>query len=340
MSNPFYKRIAAEEAFLTPEIFRRYQQILSEPDVDPGFASLWGHFSKHAPVLDRLLDLGDQRLHDMDDSGISMQILSLTAPGVQIFDADEAVALAQSSNDIVAEAVRKHPDRFAALAAIAPQNPAEAAKELERGVRNLGLKGAIVNSHTRGEYLDDEKFWPIFEAAEALNAPVYLHPTALPRSMVQPFVERGLEGAVYGFAAETGLHILRIIFAGVFDRFPNLQMVAGHLGEGLPFWLYRVDFMHGRMIQTRRYGGVKPLKRAPSDYLRENFHVTTSGMAWEPAIRHAQCVLGVDRVLYAMDYPYQFVPDEVQVTDGLPCSEADKKKLYQLNAERVFSLCE
>lgn len=340
MTDPAYKRIATEEAFLTPEIFRRYQQILSEPDVDPGFASLWGHFSKHAPVLDRLLDLGDQRLHDMDDSGISMQILSLTAPGVQIFDADEAVALAQSSNDIVAEAVRKHPDRFAALAAIAPQNPAEAAKELERGVRNLGLKGAIVNSHTRGEYLDDEKFWPIFEAAEALNAPVYLHPTALPRSMVQPFVERGLEGAVYGFAAETGLHILRIIFAGVFDRFPNLQMVAGHLGEGLPFWLYRVDFMHGRMIQTRRYGGVKPLKRAPSDYLRENFHVTTSGMAWEPAIRHAQCVLGVDRVLYAMDYPYQFVPDEVQVTDGLPCSEADKKKLYQLNAERVFSLCE
>ncbi len=340
MPTPPYKRIATEEAFLTQEIFKRYQRLLNEPDVDPGFASLWGHFSKHAPVLDRLLDLGDRRLGDMDDSEIAMQILSLTAPGVQIFEADEAVALARSSNDEVSEAVRRHPDRFAALAAIAPQNPDDAAKELERGVRNLGLKGAIVNSHTRGEYLDNEKFWPIFEAAEALRVPIYLHPTALPPAMVKPFVERGLEGAVYGFAAETGLHILRIIFAGVFDRFPNLRMVAGHLGEGLPFWFYRVDFMHGRMVQARRYANVKPLKRRPSDYLRENFHVTTSGMAWEPPISYAQCVLGVDRVLYAMDYPYQFVPEEVQVTDGLPCSEADKKKLYQLNAERVFSLCE
>jgi len=117
-----------------------------------------------------------------------------------------------------------------------------------------------------------------------------------------------------------------------------LQMVAGHLGEGLPFWLFRIDFMHGRMIHTQRYAGVKPLQRQPSDYIRENFHVTTSGMAWEPAILHAQCVLGADRVLYAMDYPYQFVPEEVKVTDGLPGSDADKKKLYQLNAERVFGL--
>lgn len=335
-----YKRIAAEEAFVTPEISDRYNELLRQPEVDPGFAALWGHFSKHAPVAERLLDLGDRRIADMDASGIDMQVLSLTAPGVQVFDAEEGAALARSSNDLLAEAIRKHPDRYAGLAAIAPQNPAEAAKELERGVQRLNLKGAIINSHTRGEYLDDPKFWPIFEAAEALRVPIYLHPTALPPSMVQPFLERGLEGAVYGFAAETGLHILRIIFAGVFDRFPQLQMVAGHLGEGLPFWFFRVDFMHTRMIQTQRYPGVKPLQRLPSEYFKNHFHVTTSGMAWEPAILHAQCVLGVDRVLYAMDYPYQYVPEEVMVTDGLPLSDADKKKLYQLNAERVFSLCD
>ncbi len=337
MSN--YKRIATEEAFTTPDIFERYRVLLREPAVDAGFASLWGHFSKNAPVVGRLLDLGEKRIADMDSAGIAMQVLSLTAPGVQMFERDEAVGLARSSNDQLAEAVRKYPERFAGLAAIAPQHPAEAAKELERGVRRLGLKGAIVNSHTRGEYLDDTKFWPIFEAAEALRVPIYLHPTALPPAMVQPFVERGLEGAIYGFAAETGLHILRIILAGVFDRFPDLQMVAGHLGEGLPFWLFRVDFMHRAMVKAERYASVKKLKLSPSEYLRQNFHVTTSGMAWEPAILHTQCVLGADRVLYAMDYPYQFVPEEVKVTDGLPISDGDKHKLYQLNAERVFSLC-
>jgi 5-carboxyvanillate decarboxylase len=335
-----YKRIATEEAFTTREILERYHALLREPGVDAGFASLWGHFSKNAPVVGRLLDLGAQRIADMDEAGIAMQVLSLTAPGVQVFDADEAVALARSSNDEMAEAVRKHPARFAGLAAVAPQHPAEAAKELERAVRRLGLKGAIINSHTRGEYLDDQKFWPIFEAAEALGVPIYLHPTALPPAMVQPFVARGLDGAIYGFAAETGLHILRIVLAGVFDRFPKLQMVVGHLGEGLPFWLFRIDFMHRAMVKAGRYASVKALRRQPSEYLRENFHVTTSGMAWEPSILHTQCVLGADRVLYAMDYPYQFVPEEVQVTDDLPISGEDKRKLYQLNAERVFSLCE
>jgi 5-carboxyvanillate decarboxylase len=283
-------------------------------------------------------DFGEQRLHDMDATGIAKQILSLTAPGVQIFDSDTAVALARSANDQLAEAIRKHPDRFAGLAAIAPQDPECAAKELERGVRQLGLKGAIVNSHTRGEYLDDPKFWPIFEAAEALNVPIYLHPTTPPPSMIAPFIERGLDGAIFGFAVETGLHMLRIIVSGVFDRFPGLRIVVGHLGEGIPYWLFRVDFMHRAMVAANRYASVQKLNRKPSDYVRENFYVTTSGMAWQPPILYAQSVLGVDRVLYAMDYPYQFVPEEVQVTDDLPISDLDKKKLYQLNAEMVFAL--
>jgi 2,3-dihydroxybenzoate decarboxylase len=339
-----YLRIATEEAFATPELFARYKALLDDGSHnDPGFESLHGFYLRNpspriAEVARRMQDLGEVRIHDMDQTGIARQILSVTAPGVQIFDADTGVAMARSTNDQLAEAIREHPDRFSGLAAIAPQNPAEAAKELERGVRTLGLKGAIVNSHTHGEYLDNPKFWPIFEAAEALDVPVYLHPTTPSPAMIRPFLERGLDGAVFGFAVETGLHMLRIVVSGVFDRFPKLTMVVGHLGEGIPYWLFRVDFIHTRAIASNRYAVLPKLKRKPSEYVRDNFYVTTSGMAWEPPILYAQSVLGVDRVMYAMDYPYQFVPEEVAVTDNLPISAADKKKLYQTNAERVFAL--
>jgi 2,3-dihydroxybenzoate decarboxylase len=275
----------------------------------------------------------------MDDTGIAKQILSLTSPGVQIFkDAAQATALAHDANDFLYDAIQKHPTRFAGLAAIAPQNAAEAAKELERCVRRLGLKGAIINSHTNGEYLDNEKFWPIFEAAEALNVPVYLHPNTPAPAMIRPFMERGLDGAVFGFAVETGLHMLRIVVSGVFDRFPKLQIVTGHLGEGLPYWFFRIDFMHGASVRAGRYASQPKLQRKASDYLKENFYYTSSGMAWQPPILYAQSVVGVDRVMYAMDYPYQFVPDEVKVTDDLPISGADKKMFYQTNAERVFRI--
>ena len=338
-----YIRIAAEEAFAPPEILVAYRRLIArEPMLDPGFTSLMGFYLGTSPravqVMSRMTDLGEIRLRDMDQTGIAKQILSLTSPGVQIFDAATGTALAQLSNDYLAEGLRRHSDRFHGLAAIAPQDTAGAAKELERGVHKLGLKGAIVNSHTRGEYLDDSRFWPIFEAAAALNVPIYLHPNTPPPAMIGPFLESGLDGAIYGFAVETGLHMLRIIVSGVFDRFPGLRMVLGHLGEALPYWLFRIDFMHRAMVAANRYPSVKKLNRKPSEYFRENVYVTTSGMAWEPPILYAQSVLGVDRVLYAMDYPYQFVPEEVRVTDELPIGDADKRKLYQTNAESVFSL--
>jgi 5-carboxyvanillate decarboxylase len=342
-STPGYRRIATEEAFAPPEILERYRALLdAQPSADPGFTSLWGFYLGTSPratqLVARLTDLGAHRLHDMDASGIATQLIFLTAPGVQVFDAATGSALARSSNDQLAEAVRRHPARFAGLAAIAPQDPRGAAVELERGVRTLGLKGAVVNSHVRGEYLDDPKFWEIFEAAESLNVPIYLHPNALPPAMVRPFLERGLEGAIYGFAAETGLHMLRLIVSGVFDRFPGLRLVVGHLGEAIPFWLSRIDFMHRASVTANRYAGMQPLARKPSDYVKENFWITTSGVAWEPAILFALSVLGPDRVLYAMDYPYQYVPDEVKLIDALPIDDLDKRKLYQLNAERVFAL--
>jgi 5-carboxyvanillate decarboxylase len=340
-----YRRIAAEEAFATPDLIVEYRRLLDNPppDLDPGFRNLMGYYltNPHPRAVlmsSRIQDIGERRIADMDASGIAMQVLSVTSPGVQIFDAATGTALARSINDQLADAVRRHPTRFAGLAAIAPQSPDESARELERAVRTLGLRGAIVNSHTHGEYLDDPKFWAIFEAAEALDVPIYIHPTTPPRSMIAPFQARGLDGAIFGFGVDTALHVLRIIVAGVFDRFPKLQLVIGHLGEALPYWLFRIDFMHAPMAAAHRYPGVKPIQRKPSEYFRDNVSVTTSGMAWEPVILFAQSVLGVDRVLYAMDYPYQYVPEEVQVTDSLPIADEDKKKLYQTNAERVFRL--
>ena len=310
-----YQRIATEEAFVTAEVTERYRTMIAQQSIDdPGFIRLWNLVFAQRPrsvqLLSRLQDLGEMRIRDMDATGISKQIISLTSPGVQVFDAPTATALAISANDQLAEAVRKHPDRFVGLTAIAPQDPRNAAKELERGVKKLGLKGAIINSHTRGEYLDDPKFWELFEAAHALKVPIYLHPSPPPPTMVGPYLSRGLDGATYGFAVETGLHILRIIVGGVFDRFPGLTIVLGHLGEAIPYWLFRVDLMHGRTVLDNRFEGVKKLKKKPSDYFREDIYVTTSGMAWEPAILFAQSVLGVDRVLYAMDYPYEFVPED------------------------------
>jgi 2,3-dihydroxybenzoate decarboxylase len=325
-------------------MFACFRSILDNGTVDdPGFRSLWGFFlldsgPRAADVRRRLLDLGDERLADMDASGIDRQIISLTSPGVQILDRETAVSIATDANDQLAEAVARHPDRFSALAAMAPQDPDAAVREIDRAVGKLGFHGVILNSHTHGDYFDDPKFWPILEAAEALDVPVYLHPNTPSRGMIEPLLELGLDGAIFGFGVETGMHLLRIIVSGVFDRFPRLKIVVGHLGEALPFWLFRMDFMHRSMVKAARYPAVKPLRKKISDYLRENVWITTSGMAWEPAILFVRSVIGADRVMYAMDYPYQFVPEEVAVTDNLPVSEADKKALYQGIAESVFRL--
>ncbi|HEY7379352.1 MAG TPA: amidohydrolase family protein [Steroidobacteraceae bacterium] len=340
-----YKRIATEEAFAPPELFARYRQLLERGGCDdPGFQSLWGFYlSSPSPratqIIARIQDLGEQRLRDMDATGIDRQILSLTSPGVQVFDAATATALARSFNDQLSDAIREHPDRYSGLTAVAPQDPQQAAKEIERGATQLGLKGVIINSHTLGEYLDDEKYWDIFAAAEAFNAPIYIHPNTPSRGLVGPLLERGLEGAIYGFAVDTGMHLLAIITSGAFDRFPGLRIVVGHTGEALPFWMYRIDYMHRASVAAGRYPRMKALRKRPSDYLRENVYVTNSGVGWEPAILFCISVLGADRVMYAMDYPYQYVAEEVITCDNLALSDIDKRKFFQLNAERVFSLC-
>lgn len=338
------RRIATEEAYAPADMLDRYRDMLrNHTSYDPGFESLMGYFllaenDWTRNVVDRLQDLGDRRIADMDATGIDHQVLSITAPGLQVFDTDTAVGLQSDYNDSLAEAIAGRSDRFSALAAIAPQHPAAAAAELERAVSQLGFKGAVINSHTHGEYLDDEKFWDIFAAAEALDVPIYLHPQTAPPAMIEPLVEAGLDGAIYGFAVETGMHLLRLIVCGLFDSFPKLKLVVGHLGEGIPYWLFRVDFFQQVYARTGRYKNFKKLKMLPSDYMRRNVFVTTSGMAWEPVILYAQNVLGPDRVMYAMDYPYQYIPDEVKVTDGLPISAEHRKMFYETNAARVFGI--
>src|SRR5438132_7743517 len=302
-------RIAAEEAWAPKELLERYRKLLADKPTswDPGFHSLWGFFLGAKPrataLVRRIQDLGEARLADMDSSGIAKQLVFLTAPGVQVFDAATATSLARAANDELLASIKKHPDRYAALAAIAPQDPRAAVKELQRAV-GLGMKGAVINSHTQGEYLDEPKYWEIFEAAQALDVPIYIHPTTPPASMIGPFMPPGLDGAIYGFAVETGLHLLRLIVAGVFDRFPKLKIAVGHLGEGLPFWLFRLDYMHHSMVVSERYAGARPLRRKPSEYLKQSVWVTTRGMQWAPAILVSQQVRGVAIVVDALDYPY------------------------------------
>jgi 5-carboxyvanillate decarboxylase len=339
-----YLRIATEEAFSPPEMMALYRKLLAEGGTgDPGFDSLWGFYAtstseRAALIFERLQDLGERRIADMDARGIDRQIIALTAPGTQILNRDQAVAMASLANDMLAEACAKHPDRFTGMAACAPQDAAGAAREIERAVSKLGMKAVIINSHTHGEYLDDPKFWPILEAAEALDVPIYLHPNTPPPAMVQPFLDCGLDGAIFGFGVETGMHALRLITAGVFDRFPKLQIIIGHMGEALPFWLYRLEFMHRATVASKRYDFMKPLNKTIGGYLRDNYYITNSGVAWDKAIRFTQDVVGEDRVLYAMDYPYQCEPYEVEALDAMKMDAATKKKFFQTNAERVFRL--
>ena len=340
---PAYRRIATEEAFAPPQMLKMYLDLYESRKLDdPGFDSLWGFYltsmaPRPAAIREKLADLDAIRIADMDAAGIDHQIISLTSPGVQVFDRETAVSLAQDSNDMLHDAITRHPTRFSGLCAIAPQAPDLAAQELERCVK-LGFKGIINNSHTHGEYLSDKKFWPIFEAAEAMDMPIYLHPYTPPKNMIGPMLEVGLDGAIFGFGVETGMHLLRIITSGAFDRFPKLRIIVGHMGEALPYWMYRLDYMHAAGVRAGRYECMKPLQKKVSDYLRENVYITNSGMAWEPAIKFAQQVIGEDRIMYAMDYPYQYTPSEVADLDNMDMSDELKRKFYQGVAEHVFKL--
>jgi 5-carboxyvanillate decarboxylase len=332
------RRIATEEAYAVPELVDGVRSVLQSgaKDADTKFWAVllsenpWGKM-----VLRRLLDLEQERLAIMDQHGVDMHVLSITVPGPQLFDAATGTRLATTINDRLAEVIARHPQRFAGLAAVAPQDPVNAAKEIERAITQLHLNGVIINSHTHDEYLDDPKFWPIFEAAAAHHAPIYLHPRAPSRLMLAPFEPYSLEHAIWGYQAEAGLHAVRLIMSGVFDRYPDLKIVLGHMGEGIPYWFYRVDYMHRG---AARFNWRPQLAKAPSEYFKSNFTITTSGMNWSPVLEFCLKVVGPDNIMFAVDYPYQETAEAVHFLDSAALSETDRAKLYHGNAERVFRI--
>ncbi len=335
-----YKRIATEEAWTFPALVKAQVEYLGSgaaPDDDS--LKMAGMFSRMPSLQEMLQDLGDLRLSHMDEMGIDRQLLLLTAPGVQVVRPSEGTALAREANDIAADACRRHPDRFSALAAFDPRDVKGSVREIERAMGELKLNGAVLNSHFQGHYIDEAEYFPILEALEANDAALYIHPTA--PFNAPHYEDRGFFGALAGFPHDVWLHTMGLIFSGAFDRFPKLRLVIGHLGECLPLHLYRFDWMQGNADNRPGLRGGQPavkLKHPVSYYFHNNIWITTSGVGWEPAIKFCMEVMGPQRVLYAMDYPYQQSSDEVAAYDRLKIPADEKKMLMETNARDVFRL--
>lgn len=333
-----YRLVATEEAFSTPEqvdAFRKCKGTLwHDPDVE-----LWSVFLTSEMLMRRLLDVDHERLSIMDQAGVDMHVLSLTSPGVQLLDADTATSLATLANDQLAEMIKRHPTRYAGLASFAPQDPARAAKEIDRAINKLKLNGLIVNSHTNAEYLDNPKFWPIFEAASACNAAIYIHPRNPPAAAAELLkADVNLWAAIWGYQQETGLHAMRLIVGRVFDEFPKLKIVLGHMGEALPYWLYRIDYMYKNATLIYNNASGHRLKKLPSEYVKENFLITTSGMNTHPVLQYCHSVLGPDNIMFAIDYPYQESTEAARFMNSAPLPEPDVEKIAHDNAERIFHI--
>jgi predicted TIM-barrel fold metal-dependent hydrolase len=337
-----YRRIATEEAWNIPEVLAAQVRLLQSPQApDDSSLRMAGMFSRLPELQAQLMDLGERRLQRMDELGIAKQLLLLTAPGVQVLEPDEGTALARLANDRLHQACRAHPDRYAGLTVFAPQDVKGAVAEIERGMTKLKFNGAVLNSHFRGHYLDERPYWPILEALEAHDAALYIHPTIPPSAWSQPYEFRGFGGALAGFPHEVWMHTMGLIMAGVFDQFPKLRLVIGHMGEAMPLQLYRFDWMQSNADGREGLRGGAPavtLKHKISYYFHHNIWITTSGQGWEPSIQFCLQVLGPERVIYAMDYPYQQSADEVAAYDHFDLSPEHKKMLMQTNAEQVFRL--
>lgn len=316
---PPVRLVALEEHFLYDGLLATYN------DTDRALLS-----PSRVPGLD---EVGDMRIAEMDRAGIDVQVLSHTKPGAQeIENAQEAAALCVAANDHLAEAIARHPTRFAGFATLATGAPQAAAAELERTVTQHGFKGAMINGHTRGAYLDQERFWPIFEAAQALDVPIYLHPSN-PHPLVyeayyKDFPQLGF--ASWGYAVETATHVLRLILSGVFDRFPGLRMVIGHMGEMLPFALWRAD---GRLTPKSPH-----LKKSVRNTFLDHISVTTSGVFSTPELMCTASVVGWDNILFSVDYPFESNTEAVRWFSNLPIAQSDRAKVAHKNAERLLKL--
>jgi uncharacterized protein len=291
-----------------------------------------------AKLIDIYCDIGDGRIAEMNAAGIDMQVLSLLTPGVEQLDASEATKLARDTNDRLAQAIQRHPDRFAGLAAIPTPAPELAAQELERTVREYGFKGAVINGHSRGRYLDDNFFWPILERAEALHIPLYIHPTPPPQTVIDAYYTGNFSSEVtavlsrigWGWHIETAVHVLRLILSGAFDRYPDLQVIIGHLGEGIPFMMPRIDLTLPPELTK--------LKHPISTYLCENLYYTFGGFNFTQPFTNLLLQIGAGRIIFSTDYPYGSLKVAYDFLNSLPISLSDKERIAHGNAERLLKI--
>jgi 2,3-dihydroxybenzoate decarboxylase len=312
---------------------------LEEHFLVEGFANMAGaEGSGPAAVFrrqaaERLPDIDALRLGAMDKAGIDIAVLSLFQPGIQgERDSATAIRKAKTVNDTLAGQIARHPTRFRGFAAVPMQDPQQAADELERAVKQLGFKGALINGHTQGVYLDDARCLPFWERVAALDVPIYLHP-ANPMTIPAAFEGYpGLAQAIFGWAAETGGHALRLVLCGLFDRFPSLTVILGHMGEALPFYLWRID---------SRFKISEPkvaLRHMPSEYIRRNIAVTTAGVFSPEPLRCAIDAMGLDRVLFSVDYPLEDSDEAARFIETAALSEAEREAVCFRNAERLLRL--
>jgi predicted TIM-barrel fold metal-dependent hydrolase len=322
------RTITLEEHFVTPAFLEGPGRSLLQQSFPPGH--------RLAGVVDRLRDVANGRIAEMDAAGIDVQVLSLNSPGVEQANANEAVAVACDTNDFLAEVVAANPTRFAGFATVPTAAPERAAAELERAIRELAFKGVMINGHQQGHYLDDSRFEPILASAESLGVPIYIHPTQPPAPVVQawysgfrPEVTYMFANAGWGWHIETAVHVLRMVLGGVFDRHPRLQVMIGHLGEGLPFMTSRVDVMEPQLTK---------LERPVSAYLRENVHYTFSGFNFLPTFLDLLMQVGVDRILFSADYPYASMAQARAFLEQLPVTPAERERIAHGNAERLMNL--
>lgn len=292
------------------------------------FADLVQPFSE--ALLGSLLNTGEERLKVMDSLGVDVQILSLSAPGVEQMASPVGIALAKKTNDALYEIIRRYPGRFMGYAALSPKDPEAAADELERAVKDLKFVGWNTHSNYGDSYLDEKRYWPILERAESLGVPIYIHPTvpAIPQARAYGFA---LAGAPFGFGMETALCMMRLIFSGAFDRFPRLKVILGHLGEVLPFLMKRIDWAYLRPFPP----AFRTLPKSPSEYLKKNVFVTTSGNYYKPAFMCTLEAFGIDKILLGTDYPYDDPRECHEFVGTLPLSEGDKERIFFQNAQQL-----
>src|SRR5580700_4823388 len=281
----------------------------------------------------KLVDFTEYRLPEMDRNGVDMQVLSLNSPGIQVQpDPGIAVADARMANDFLADIINEHPQRFAGLAAVPLQDPPRAAAELRRAV-GAGLRGALVNDHTLGHYLDEPQYAGFWETLQDLAVPLYIHPSAVPADSWKVTAGYpGLETAMWSWAPRTGGHAMRLILGGVFDRYPDARVILGHMGEFLPFQLSRIDSRY-RVLDVEH-----PLDKLPSEYVRTNIAITTTGVFSHAALIAAIQAVGVDNVMFSIDYPFESTEKAVQFIRTAPLAPADQERVAHGNAERILRL--